>query len=69
MTVDYATPLSPVGTVDKKKSLRQEIQRHIDRFLANGGKIVVYPPGFSAEDALNSKTGWEKKFRNDPENA
>ncbi len=67
MTTNYAIPRSPVRTVDEKKSVRQQIQRDIDAFLANGGKIVVYPPGFSADDALNPKTGWEKKLRNDPE--
>jgi len=67
MTTNYAIPRSPVRTVDEKKSVRQQIQRDIDAFLAKGGKIVVYPPGFSADDALNPKTGWEKKLRNDPE--
>jgi len=67
MTTNYAIPRSPVRTADEKNSVRQQIQRDIDAFLANGGKIVVYPPGFSADDALNPKTGWEKKLRNDPE--
>lgn len=67
MTTNYAIPRSPVRTVDEKNSVRQQIQRDIDAFLAKGGKIVVYPPGFSADDALNPKTGWEKKLRNDPE--
>jgi ABC-type uncharacterized transport system involved in gliding motility auxiliary subunit len=53
--------------VDEKKSVRQQIQRDIDAFLAKGGKIVVYPTGFSSDDALNPKTGWEKELRNDPE--
>ena len=67
MTTNYAIPRSPVRTMDEKKSVRQQIQRDIDAFLANGGEIVVYPPGFSADDALNPKTGWEKELRNDPE--
>ena len=67
MLTNHAIPRSPVRTADEKKSVRQQIQRDIDTFLAKGGKIVVYPPGFSADDALNPKTGWEKKLRNDPE--
>ena len=67
MMTNYAIPRSPVRTGDEKKSARKQIQRDIDAFLANGGKIVVYPPGFSAEDAGNPKTGWEKELRNDPE--
>jgi hypothetical protein len=67
MLTNHAIPRSPVRTADEKNSVRQQIQRDIDAFLAKGGKIVVYPPGFSADDALNPKTGWEKELRNDPE--
>jgi len=67
MMTNYAIPRAPVLTGKEKELRRKELQRDIDAFLANGGKIVVYPPGFSAEDAGNTKTGWEKELRNDPE--
>jgi len=66
MMNNYQIPRAPVLTGKEKEDQRAEIQRDIDAFLANGGKIVVYPPGFSAEDA-GSNNGWEKKLRNDPE--
>jgi hypothetical protein len=67
MMTNYAIPRAPVLTGTEKELRRKELQRDIDAFLANGGEIVVYPPGFSAEDAGNPKTGWEKELRNDPE--
>jgi hypothetical protein len=67
MMTNYAIPRAPVLTGTEKELRRKELQRDIDAFLANGGKIVVYPPGFSADDADNPKTGWEKELRNDPE--
>lgn len=66
MMNNYQIPRAPVLTGKEKEDQRAEIQRDIDAFLANGGKIVVYPPGFSAEDA-GSSSAWEKKLRNDPE--
>jgi hypothetical protein len=67
MMTNYAIPRAVVLTGKEKELRRKELQRDIDAFLANGGEIVVYPPGFSAEDAGNPKTGWEKELRNDPE--
>ena len=64
---NYAIPRAPVLTGTEKELRRKELQRDIDAFLAKGGKIVVYPTGFSSDDALNPKTGWEKELRNDPE--
>lgn len=66
MMNNYQIPRAPVLTGKEKEDQRAEIQRDIDAFLANGGKIVVYPPGFSAEDS-GSSSAWEKKLRNDPE--
>jgi hypothetical protein len=67
MMTNYAIPRAPVLTGTEKELRRKELQRDIDAFLAKGGKIVVYPTGFSSDDALNPKTGWEKELRNDPE--
>ena len=67
MMTNYAIPRAVVLTGKEKELRRKELQRDIDAFLANGGKIVVYPTGFSSDDALNPKTGWEKELRNDPE--
>ena len=64
MTTNYSIPRSPVLTVDEKKSVRQQIQRDIDSFLAKGGNINVYPTGHSSDDVLNAKNGWEKELRN-----
>ncbi len=67
MTTNYAIPRAPVLTGTEKEKRRKKIQQDIDDFLAKGGKIVVYPAGFSSDDVDNPKSGWEKELRNNPE--
>lgn len=53
----------------EKELLMRQIEQDIADYLSKGGKINVYPPGYSAIEGTqiplpDGKTGWERELRN-----
>lgn len=66
---NYRIPRAPVQTLTEKELLTRQIEKDIADYLSKGGKINVYPPGYSAVEnnsilMFDGKTGWEKELRN-----
>ena len=66
---NYRIPRAPVQPMTERERLTRQIEKDIADYLSKGGKINVYPPGYSAVEGtriplLDGKTGWERELRN-----
>ena len=66
---NYRIPRMAVVPLTEKQQQQLQIEQDTADYLAKGGQINVYPPGYSMLEeklgnVLSVKTGWEKELRN-----
>ena len=66
---NYRIPRAPVQPMTERELLTRQIEKDIADYLSKGGKINVYPPGYSTVEGtriplIDGKTGWERELRN-----